>query len=289
MSTRLRDLDDDLGAAFRSADRDAPRPEAKAALMAALGVGVVAAASTAAAGAAAGAAGGSSAAAAKGVGLAVIAKWFVASAVIVGGTAATVHAVAPADPPAVVTAATKATAASTIPPSSVVPPSRATATPNEPAAAPSAADSPPRAADSPPRGATIRVADAPGATAGAPAGVATAPASASGGAEAEAAAAAPAPVVEEAPRRATVGDEIAALDRARSLLAGGNGSGALDALRDYRRAFPAGVLVQEASVLEIESLAAAGQRDRARALGDRFVADHPRSPLAPRVQRAMGK
>jgi len=224
----------------------------------------------------------------------VIAKWFVASAVIVGGTAATVHAVAPADPPAVVTAATKATAASTIPPSSVVPPSRATATPNEPAAAPSAADSPPRAADSPPRGATIRVADAPGATAGAPAGVATAPASASGGAEAasggaEAAAAAPAPVVEEALRRATVGDEIAALDRARSLLAGGNGSGALDALRDYRRAFPAGVLVQEASVLEIESLAAAGQRDRARALGDRFVADHPRSPLAPRVQRAMGK
>ena len=312
MSARLRDLDDDLGAAFRSADRDAPRPGAKAALVAALGVGVVAAASTATAGAAAagaagagaagaGAAGGSSIAAAKGVGLAVVAKWFIASAVIVGGAAATVHAVS-APGPAVTTAATNTHPATTGTSAPAVNPALGVS----PAHAPSAASPPPAelaplasvalVAPRPPvgpvateaaLGVAARSADSPRAPApGATTHGADAPerggATATGG---EAAAT----VAEEAPRRATVADEIAALDRVRSLLAGGNGGGALDALREYRRAFAGGVLAQEASVLEIESRAAAGQHDRARALGESFVAEHPRSPLVPRVQRAMGK
>jgi hypothetical protein len=309
MTTRLRDLDDELGAAFRSADRDAPRPEAKAALMAALGVGAVAAASTASAAAAAGAAttaaaGGSTAAAAKGVGLAVIAKWVLASAVIVGGTAATVHAVSQPDPPAVVaasparpTVAVNGSRGATPPQPALAP---GEASPREPAAtaaiaAAAVAPTPTAAATAPPAPARVGPA-APGLTG---AGVTPAPAGAPPAAAAPVAAApvAPAPAAappaavadDPAPRRATVGDEIAALDRARSQLASGNGAGALEALRDYRRSFPAGVLAQEASVLEIESLAAAGQGDRARTLGGRFVAEHPRSPLIPRVQRAMGK
>ena len=282
MSTRLRDLDDDLGAAFRSADRDAPRPEAKAALVAALGVGVVAAASTATAGAAAaGAAGGSSIAAAKGVGLAVLAKWFIASAVIVSGAAATVHAVS-APGPAVTTAATNTHPATTGTSAPAVNPPLGVS----PAHAPSAASPP---AELAPLASVALLAPRP------PVGPGATEAALGVAARSADSPRAPAPGVtatggaEEAPRRATVADEIAALDRVRSLLAGGNGGGALDALREYRRAFAGGVLAQEASVLEIESRAAAGQHDRARALGESFVAEHPRSPLVPRVQRAMGK
>ncbi len=285
MNTKLRDLDDELGAAFRSADRDGPRPEAKAALMAALGVGVVAAASTAAAGggaAAAGAAttaaaGGSTAAAAKGVGLAVIAKWFIASAVIVGGTAATVHAVAPS---------TNATAPAVTERARPLSPPRTTAfTPTEPPTAQPANELPAEAPLPVITPEALRSVTAAPAPAPAPARVvvvAPSPSAASTTTESG-------PSAETAPRRATVADEITALDGARSLLARGNGAGALDALRDYHRAFPAGVLAQEASVLEIESLASAGQRDRARTLGDRFVAEHPQSPLVPRVVRAAGK
>lgn len=312
MSTRLRDLDDDLGAAFRSADRDAPRPEAKAALMAALGVGAAtlatASAATATAGGAASgaattaAAGGSTAAAAKGAGMAAVLKWVVASAVVVSGGAATVHAVSSPDPsrgvpPAYVapfqnaptarpTAARNAESAATIAPSEEPPP---TTTRAQPPMAPMAPMTP-----------SAEVAEVAENTPLAPAHLASAQAGVTnGGAPAQPASPrlSPDPAVgrgaaradNEGAGRPTVGDEIAHLDRARSLLAQGRGAEALEAINSYRRTFPAGVLAEEAAVLEVESLASAGQHERARSFGARFVTGHPRSPLVPRVVRAIGR
>jgi hypothetical protein len=79
-------------------------------------------------------------------------------------------------------------------------------------------------------------------------------------------------------------DEIARLDRARSLLAGNRAKPALAALSDYDRAHPRGALRQEAAVLRIDALRRAGDRTRARELAQRFLADNPDSPHAPRVR-----
>ena len=326
---RLRDLDDDLGAAFRSADRDAPRPHAKAALLAALGVGAatVAAASTATAttaavssGAATTAAAGGSTAVAKSVGMAVVAKWLLASAVIVSGAAATVHVVsAPPDPvpsagwapPAPVRTAAARAATPVAQPTGLDTPARALDTPAPaPAPAPApiqgaaAAPADPLAEGVPARSdgreppeplgvarsgrPVVAAPIATGHAAPPPRSVAAANGAALA-APAPSPASPPPPRAEESARRATVGDEIAHLDRARALLARGRGAEALEAINAYHRAFPVGILAEEALVLEVESLASAGQRDRARALGDRFVASHPQSPLVPRVVRAIGR
>ncbi len=111
---------------------------------------------------------------------------------------------------------------------------------------------------------------------------------------------APAPT---APRRAAVpappsasavapstrlAEEVAALDRARSALSGGDARGALRALDDYAARFPQGALGPEASVLRIEALARAGDRARAAALARSFLLGHPGGPLAERARRYAG-
>ena len=309
--TRLRDLDDDLGAAFRSADRDVPRPAAKAALMAALGVGaatlatastVSATAATAATASGAGAAAGGSTAAvgvAKGAGMAVIAKWLIASAVVVSGAAATVHVVSPSEPVRAVPQHASVSAPSPTfvapaqapgrvgteslgEPASPAPPAPVLATTTTTAEVHAAAPEPLRAA---PEEAPVAHARVPAPRA--PLAIITPPPLAAF------ATVAPAAAEESAPaRRSTISvtDEIAHLDRARSLIARGRGAEAVEAIAAYRRAVPAGgVLAEEAAVLEIEALASAGQRERARSLGDRFLANRVNSPLVPRVLRATGR
>ena len=316
MSNRLRDLDDDLGAAFRSADGDAPRPAAKAALMAALGVGTatLVTATTAAGAATSGAAttaaaGGSTMAVAKSAGMAAVVKWVIASAVVVSGAAATVHAVSPPrlEPTQQADHDLKG-ATALVAPLQPAPPARPTATaaaavaaPEELPAAPPEIVAIPASRDELPARRGESTPAVPSATGHASAPPAPAPVVEMGGGETSgpaplAAPAAPAPptartarAADEGAGRPTVGEEIAQLDRARSFLARGRGVEALEAINAYRHAFPAGVLAEEASVLEVESLAIAGQRDRARASGDRFVTSHPRSPLVPRVVRAMGR
>jgi outer membrane protein assembly factor BamD (BamD/ComL family) len=71
------------------------------------------------------------------------------------------------------------------------------------------------------------------------------------------------------------------------LLATNRAKPALAALRSYAREHPHGALRQEATLLRIEALHRAGDRARARALAERFLADNPNSPHAPRV-RALG-
>lgn len=90
------------------------------------------------------------------------------------------------------------------------------------------------------------------------------------------------------PKRTSITEEIALLDRARRLLARGQGVASVEAIDAYQRAFPTGVLVEEATALEVEARATAGDHERARAVGDRFLELYPKSPLVPRVVRALG-
>lgn len=83
-------------------------------------------------------------------------------------------------------------------------------------------------------------------------------------------------------------EEIALLDRARSAVRAGDGSGALAVLSDYQRRFPRGTFSQEATVLRVEALAKSGQMSGARQLGQRFLAAHPESPHAERIERLLG-
>ncbi len=86
----------------------------------------------------------------------------------------------------------------------------------------------------------------------------------------------------------TLAAEIAAIDAARNALRSGDAKGALTLLDAYGRDFPKGSFGLEAQVLRIEALAAAGQREKARVLAERFLATHPNSVLAPRVRAVLG-
>ena len=78
--------------------------------------------------------------------------------------------------------------------------------------------------------------------------------------------------------------EVAALDLARTALAGGDPMGTLQQLDQYEQAFPRGALRPEATYLRIQALAKSGQGGAARALAARFLAHHPKSPHAAQLQ-----
>jgi hypothetical protein len=85
-----------------------------------------------------------------------------------------------------------------------------------------------------------------------------------------------------------IGDQIALVDAARAALAAGAADRALELLRQYQTKYPAGSFRPEAGALRIEALAALGRSAEARALAERFVAEHRGSPLADRVARVVG-
>jgi len=65
----------------------------------------------------------------------------------------------------------------------------------------------------------------------------------------------------------------------------GDVAAALRSLDEYERRFPSGALAPEAAVARIEATFASGDTTKGRALADAFLAAHPDSPLAKRVQR----
>ncbi len=82
-------------------------------------------------------------------------------------------------------------------------------------------------------------------------------------------------------------DEVQALDRAREAMQADDPDEALRAVDAYQRDFGSGALAPEAEVLRIEALVRQGQMARARALGQQFLARHPSSPHARRVQSLL--
>ena len=87
----------------------------------------------------------------------------------------------------------------------------------------------------------------------------------------------------------SLAEQVRSLDRARLALRSGQTWAALQEIAHYRAAWPSGVFLTEASVLEIEALAARGERTMAAASAAAFVAAHPDSPQAERLRRLVPK
>jgi hypothetical protein len=83
-------------------------------------------------------------------------------------------------------------------------------------------------------------------------------------------------------------EQVGLVDRARSLLASGDASGALHAVDAYEHRFPTGILLEEASLLRIQAIAARGDRAAAAALAQRFSTVYPRSVHTDTIQSLMG-
>jgi outer membrane protein assembly factor BamD (BamD/ComL family) len=70
-------------------------------------------------------------------------------------------------------------------------------------------------------------------------------------------------------------------------LRSGDPTAALREISHYRKNWTQGVFLTEASVLEIEALAARGERSLAAARASAFVAAHPDSPQVARLRALM--
>ena len=77
------------------------------------------------------------------------------------------------------------------------------------------------------------------------------------------------------------------LDEARSALAHKDVDSAERALDRYRERFPSGRLSEESVSLRIQALLARNDKAKARNLATRFLAEHPQSPLVPRVRALL--
>lgn len=83
-------------------------------------------------------------------------------------------------------------------------------------------------------------------------------------------------------------EEILQIDKVRAAIRRGAPAQALDELDTYRARFPRGVLQQESLVLRVQALQAAGRTAEATALGQSFLARHPKSPHAEKIARILG-
>lgn len=125
---------------------------------------------------------------------------------------------------------------------------------------------------------SVRVDDLP------PAPVVAPPASRAPSREAEGAAAAARETPAATP---TFAEELALASEARSALEAGDVASCLRAVERYDQRFRSGTFAQEIDVIRIEALAKSGQRARAHALAERFLAVNARSPYADRVRSVL--
>ncbi|AKV03980.1 hypothetical protein AKJ09_10643 [Labilithrix luteola] len=88
---------------------------------------------------------------------------------------------------------------------------------------------------------------------------------------------------------ASFDDELELVERARTALASGDTSACLDVLDRYARVIRGGVFEREVAVMRIEALMARGERARAKALGEKFLATTPNSPYTDRVRSFVTK
>jgi hypothetical protein len=82
----------------------------------------------------------------------------------------------------------------------------------------------------------------------------------------------------------SLSEQVMALDRVRVALSAHHPSTALSEIASYRSHYPKGVFLIEASVLEIEALAGAGEGRLAATRAQAFLAAHPDSPHAARLR-----
>jgi hypothetical protein len=80
--------------------------------------------------------------------------------------------------------------------------------------------------------------------------------------------------------------ELALLQEVHGALQAHDGGRALRLLDEHSRRFPNGALAEESEAARVFALCELGRADEARDVAGRFLREHPRSPLAPRVTRA---
>jgi hypothetical protein len=92
-------------------------------------------------------------------------------------------------------------------------------------------------------------------------------------------------------RSEQLAEEIELLASANASIRSGEGSRALQLLREFDRRFANAVLKEERAAAGVLALCAAGRQAEAKATADRFAARWPRSPLLPRISSscASGK
>jgi outer membrane protein assembly factor BamD (BamD/ComL family) len=83
-------------------------------------------------------------------------------------------------------------------------------------------------------------------------------------------------------------EETALLRQAHAAIESGDGARALALLDQHARTYPSGALGEERDAARVFALCAASRAAEARREADRFLATHPRSPLAPRVRASCG-
>jgi hypothetical protein len=82
-------------------------------------------------------------------------------------------------------------------------------------------------------------------------------------------------------------DELALVEAARASLTRSDAKECVRILDVYARRFGGGVLAHEVAAMRIEALVARGERERARALGEAFLASSPSSPYASRIRSIL--
>ncbi len=95
--------------------------------------------------------------------------------------------------------------------------------------------------------------------------------------------------VPEAIPAETLAQEIAGIDRARSLLAAGRYSATSAALDDYERRFPKHHFTPEVLYLRMEAALGAGRAQEARRLAQRLLAGYPSNPQSEKAKVLLGQ
>jgi TolA-binding protein len=83
--------------------------------------------------------------------------------------------------------------------------------------------------------------------------------------------------------------EVELLDQARAALRDGETGKSMQALDRYARECPSSQLAHEAIALQVEALLARGDCAQAATVGQRFLAQHDRSPQAPRIRELLAR
>jgi len=96
------------------------------------------------------------------------------------------------------------------------------------------------------------------------------------------------PRVRATPTAGDLGDQVAFIDSARAAIGGGASRRALEILRRYQDKYPTGTFRPEATAIKVEALMKLGREAEARALAERFVAEHRGTLLAKRVADVAG-
>lgn len=92
-----------------------------------------------------------------------------------------------------------------------------------------------------------------------------------------------------APTKSSFREELALVETARMHLDNGDPTSCLSVVTRYERQFRGGVFAQEMELMQIEALALAGENERARSLGQRFLANQSDSPYAERARLVLKK